>query len=251
MSTVEIPDAKGAQLGPPADARQGRSGGTAGAPPVDLAYERTRERIVNGELMPNERLVEVDLAASLGVGRAAVRNLLIRLEQEGLVVREPNRGARVRKVSEAEAVEITQARAVLEALIAREAAVRATAEEIASMRQTLAQMRQLLESGDLLSYSDGNARLHAQIMAASRHQTAIQLIKGLRAQVVRFQYRTVLVPQRATKSIAEHTAIVEAIDARDPDAAEAAMRRHLSHVAETLGKTESARGQHVPTDARP
>lgn len=208
------------------------------------AYKRLRERIVQGELMPNERLVEVDLAASLGVGRAAVRTFLARLEQEGLVVREPNRGARVRMVTEAEALEITQVRAALEALTAREAALHATDDDIASMRATLAHMTDLMQAGDLLAYSDGNARLHAKIIETSRHRTAAPLIAGLKAQMVRFQYRTVLVPGRTADSLAEHTAIVDAIAAHDAEAAEAAMRHHLSHVASTLRETALARLQH-------
>jgi DNA-binding GntR family transcriptional regulator len=194
--------------------------------------------------MPNERLVEVDLTVSLGVGRATVRTFLARLEQEGLVVREPNRGARVRMVSEVEALEITQARAALEVLTVREAAIHATYDEIADMRETLAYMADRIQAGDLLAYSDGNARLHAKIIAISRHQTAARLIAGLKAQIVRFQYRTVLVPGRSALSLAEHTAIVDAIARHDSDAAEAAMRRHLSHVASTLRETASARAQH-------
>jgi len=208
------------------------------------AYAWLRDQIVQGELMPNERLVELALAASLGLGRAAVRTFLARLEQEGLVVREPNRGARVRMVSEAEALEITQARAALEALTVREAAVHATYDEIAILRETLAFMADRIQAGDLLAYSEGNARLHAKIIAISGHRTAARLIQGLKAQVVRFQYRTVLVPGRSMQSLAEHTAIVDAIATHDSEAAEAAMRRHLSHVASTLRETASARAQH-------
>lgn len=211
---------------------------------VDSAYTSLRDQIVQGKLMPNERLVEVDLTASLGVGRAAVRTFLARLEQEGLVVREPNRGARVRMVTEAEALEITQARAALEVLAAHEATVHATDDDIAAMRETLAHMADRMHAGDLIAYSEGNASLHAKIIATSRHHTAARLIAGLKAQMVRFQYRTVLVPGRSIQSLAEHTAIIDAIATRDPAAAGAAMRLHLSHVADTLRETASARAQH-------
>ena len=203
------------------------------------AFDRLRSQIVTGELMPNERLVETDLAAQLGVGRAAVRTFLTRLEQEGLVVREPNRGARVRMITDAEAVEITQTRMVLEALAAREAAGHATRDEVAEMRAILAEMGERLTAGELLLYSDGNARLHSLILRASRHATAARLVSGLKAQTVRFQYRTVLVPGRPQHSYAEHTAIVDAIDTGDGDAAEAAMRLHLSHVTTTLRETRA------------
>ena len=208
-------------------------------------YERLHADIVQGRVMPNERLIESDLIDSLGVSRAAVRIILAQLENEGLVVREPNRGARVRMVSEAEAIEITQTRAALESLVAQGAALRATDEDIAVMRGLLAEMRGYLESGDLLTYSETNSRLHARVTAISQNQTAARLIAELQAQLVRFQYRTVLVVGRAKNSIAEHTEIVEAIAAHDPERAGTAMRVHLSHVADTLKDTTGARSQHT------
>ena len=207
------------------------------APPADAVYEELRSLIHRGELHANERLVEADLAARLGVGRAVVRTALVRLGQDGIVVLTPNRGARVKLVSETEAAEILQARAVLEGLTARQAAVHATARDVAGLRRTLERMGRKLHENDLLGYSEGNAALHAGIIAASRHETAARLITGLRGQMVRFQFRTVLVPGRPAQSYAEHTAIVEAIAAHDPDAADAAMRHHLRGVEQTLSKT--------------
>lgn len=203
----------------------------------DAVYRMMRDDIVAGRRMPNERLIEADLAAAMNVGRAAIRSCLVRLEQDGLVVREPNRGARVRLVTEAEATEILQTRAVLEGLVAREAAIRATPEAVAEMRGILIDMQTCIEADDLLGYSEGNARLHAAIVKTSEHQTAARLIAGLKAQVVRFQYRTILVPGRSRGSLREHTLIVDAIAAGDPDRAESAMRAHLSHVAGTIKET--------------
>ena len=90
-------------------------------------YARLHDAIISGRLQPNERLVEAELIDLLGVGRTAVRTALVRLAQEGLVVHERNRGARVRYVDETEAVEIVLARAALEALAVRQAAEHATA----------------------------------------------------------------------------------------------------------------------------
>ena len=88
------------------------------------SYEALREAIVRGDIAPDAHLVEADVSTTFAMSRGAVRTALIRLEQDGLVVREPHRGARVRKVSDEEAVEILQARAVLEGLAARQAAER-------------------------------------------------------------------------------------------------------------------------------
>ena len=197
-------------------------------------YEDLRAAIVNGELMPGERLVEEELSARLGLGRGAVRMALVRLEHDGLVERERHRGARVRRVSEAEAIELLEARAALEGLAARHAALDADDAAVDGLREIVAGMRRLRQQGDLIGLSDANARLHAAILEASGHETVRRLSRTLSSQIVRFQFRTVLLPGRPDHSLAEHSEIVEAIAARDANAAEQAMQRHLLHVAEAL-----------------
>jgi DNA-binding GntR family transcriptional regulator len=196
--------------------------------------DELRDAIVRGRLQPNERLIETDLARELGVGRSAVRTALVRLEHEGLVEHERNRGARVRLIGKDEAVEILEARAVLEGLAARQAARKATAQDIRDLRAILAKMRALLDTGDLLGASDQNATLHGKVLEIAGHDTAGRLISALKSQLVRFQYRTILLPGRSDRSFAEHRAVVDAIAAGDGDAAEDAMRTHLSHVADAL-----------------
>jgi len=155
-------------------------------------------------------------------------------------VREPNRGARVRHVTDAEAVEILQARAALEGLVARQAAERIDDTGIARLETCLALHRELLEFGDLLGASDANAELHAALLELSAHDTAARLIKTLNAKTVRYQYRTILIPGRSAASVAEHTAIVEAVIAGRSAEAELAMRRHLFNVADAV------KGGHFP-----
>jgi DNA-binding GntR family transcriptional regulator len=208
--------------------------GSAWVQPADAVYVQLREEIIAGDLLPQQRLVEADLCSRLHTSRGTVRSVLLRLEHEGLVVREPYRGAHVRVIDEKEAVEITEARAVLEALAARQAAIMATDDEVAAVQEIHAEMRPLLDKGDLLAYSDANRRLHACIIGASHHATAQRLLSELKAQLVRYQYRTILVPGRPQQSWAEHAALVDAIVRRDPDGAAAAMAAHLSGVAATL-----------------
>jgi DNA-binding GntR family transcriptional regulator len=201
---------------------------------TNSSYDALREAIVRGDIAPEARLVESEISTNFKMSRGAVRTALIRLEEEGLVVREPHRGARVRKVSDAEAVEILQVRAVLEGL-----AVRLTAERIDDAGATrllalLERHRDLLEGGDLLGASDANADLHAALLELSGHGTARRLIRALNSQTVRYQYRTILIPGRPAASVAEHTAIVEAVVAGRADEAEAAMRSHLFNVAQAV-----------------
>ena len=197
--------------------------------PRELSPEdRLREAIVTGRFQPSERLIEVEVARELGVGRSAVRTALARLEHER------HRGARVRLVGAQEAVEILETRAVLEGLAARHAAANATAEDVQHLNAVLDEMRRRLDAGDLLGASDQNAVLHGRILEISGHTTAARLIATLKSQLVRFQYRTIMLPGRSERSFGEHRALIGAIAAGDPDAAEQAMRVHLSHVAEAL-----------------
>ena len=201
---------------------------------ADEGYERLYQAILRGEFQPNERLIEMDLAQLYNVGRAAIRTTLARLEQDGLVEREPNRGARVRAISEEEAVETLEARAVLEGLAARYAARNVSDADIADLRAIIGEMEARLAEGDLLGISEGNTRLHSRLLQIANNKTVARLIERLHAQHIRSQFRLILVPGRPPRSVAEHRAIVEAVASRDPDAAEAAMRSHLANTVETL-----------------
>src|SRR6185503_20622092 len=102
---------------------------------------RLREAITRGRLMPNERLIEADLAGQFRVNRAHIRTALAMLDQEGLVVREKNRGARVRSISDAEALEIAATRLVIETMVARQAAERIDAAARKALRAVETDMR--------------------------------------------------------------------------------------------------------------
>ena len=207
------------------------------------AYHELREAIVTGRFQPSERLVESTVAKLIGAGRTAVRDALVRLDQEGLVVLEPHRGARVRLIDGQEALEIEEVRAALEGLLARRAAERVTPSDLAELDSMTAEMRHRVEHGDALGYSELNARFHQRIWAAAGHPTATRLVGGLKSQSIRFQFQTALRPGRAERSLHEHEAIVAALRRGDGDGAEAAMRAHLAEVADTLRWAINAHAQ--------
>lgn len=198
------------------------------------AYEAIHREIVASQLSPGERLVEEDLADRLGLSRGAVRSALIRLSHEGLVVRERNRGAHVRRITIEDAIEIVEARSVLESLAAGYAALRRTDAEADELLALVADMRRLQAEDELLEVSARNAVLHRRILDISRHRVAIDVCGRLHSQVVRFQFRTVLAPGRSPRSVAEHAAIADSIERRDREAAETAMRTHLCQVTAVL-----------------
>lgn len=216
--------------------RAGRSTQPELSPPERShdVYRRLREGITSGQFQPNERLVEANLIKLLGGGRTAIRAALARLDQEGLVTRELNRGARVRLVSHGEALDIEETRSALERLLARQAAAKARASEVRQLKQILAEMRRRLAAGDSVGYSELNPGFHQLIWSCADNPTASRLVLNLKSQSLRFQYHTMLQPGRPQRSLSEHEAIFNAIAAHDADAAEAAMREHLQEVVETL-----------------
>lgn len=210
--------------------------GAAGTP----AAAALRQAILAGDMAPGQRLVEVELAETLGVTRASVRAALVELTAEGLVERIPNRGARIRVVSLDEAVAITECRMVLEGLCAAKAAERASQAQVDALTGTAERMRRAVRDGEPLKYSALNRELHRSVAEASGQTVAADLLERLRAQIVRHQFRLSLRSGRPQRSLGEHLAIVAAIADRDPDAAEAAARTHLRSVIDALRVSDSA-----------
>ena len=199
-----------------------------------------RDAIVRGEFVPNQRLVEADLSAQFAASRASVRSALIELTNEGLVERVQNRGARVRAVSLAEAVEISEVRMMLESLCAAKAAERITDAEIAELRELGESMRAAVASGDVVGYSGFNQRLHRRVREIGGQQTAAQVLERLRGQSVRHQFRLAMRPGRPQVSLPEHLAIIDAICAHHPVEAAEAARVHLQSVIEALREADAA-----------
>jgi DNA-binding GntR family transcriptional regulator len=196
----------------------------------EAPYQHLRRAIVSGEFMPNERLIEAELADSLGFPRAAVRMALIRLAQEHLVERLPNRGARVRRISENEAIELLETRMALECLTAEHAAREATEEDVRALRSIVMEMETAIVQ-DLSLYGELNTRLHTQIIRISNHRVAERMLEDLRSRPTVFHFRpSVPMPRDPWERLRQHKVIVEAIAAHDAPGAVSAMRVHLSDI---------------------
>jgi DNA-binding GntR family transcriptional regulator len=196
--------------------------------------EALRAAILAGEYAPRQRLVEIDLCERFGTSRFILRSALQELAAQGLVEFQRNRGARVRDVSLAEAIEITEVRILLEGLLAARAAERVGKSDAALLRNLVKDMRTAVKKSELLVYSELNARLHSAIRDIAAHETASRLLRQLRDQTVRHQFTLSLVPGRPAVSLPQHEAIVAAITAREPERAEQAMHQHLQSVIEAF-----------------
>jgi DNA-binding GntR family transcriptional regulator len=191
------------------------------------------QRIVSGEYPPGSRLVETRIAQELGISQAPVREALRDLEQLGCIVHEPFRGCSVRAFSADELLEAFPVRAALEALAARLAAERITEPELLRLAELMETMREAARRGDAHGQSQANASFHATIVRAARNAT----LERQWALLEPFSrtYLTVSQPGLDLLALSErHIPILDALRARDPDAAAEAMHRHLMDAAELL-----------------
>jgi DNA-binding GntR family transcriptional regulator len=214
------------------DMTDGAPGGPAGT--GRTVAEAVRAAILRGEFAPRQRLIEAELCERFGTTRFVARAALQELSAQGLVEVQRNRGARVREISLREAIEITEVRKLLEGLEAARAAARITTAEAVMLRGIVTDMRAAVARAELLTYSELNASLHAAIRDISAHETSARLLRQLRDQTAAHQFSLSLMPGRPAVSLPEHEAIVAAVTARDPDAAERAMHEHLQSVIEAL-----------------
>ncbi|WP_433566727.1 GntR family transcriptional regulator [Nocardia sp. CA-151230] len=200
--------------------------------------EGLRQAIRQGEVAPGQRLVEADLVEQFGVTRGSVRAALDDLIGEGLIERIHNRGARVRTVTKQQAIEVLECRRALEGLIAAKAAAHADETDIARLRDYADQLSAAVRDNEPLKYSTLNHELHTVLAEIAEQRTAAELIGKLNIQVVRYQFQLSLRPGRPQISLGEHLAIVEAVIAHDPVAAEQAMRDHLDSVIAALNEAD-------------
>jgi DNA-binding GntR family transcriptional regulator len=191
------------------------------------AFGVLRQAILSGDFGPGQRLVEEELAGTLGVTRQSLRAALLDLTADGLVERIPNRGARVRVVSTEEAVAITECRMALEALCAAKAAERVTDDEAAQLRELAENLKRSVAEGNPLQYSELNRELHRRFCVISGQAVAVGLL-------VRHQFQLALRPGRPEVSLPEHVAIARAVADRRPADADRAVRVHLASVIGAL-----------------
>jgi DNA-binding GntR family transcriptional regulator len=197
---------------------------------------------MEGVYTPRQRLIETDMAPILGVSRATLRAALLRLQHEGFVEIQPNRGAQVRAFSVEEAMRILQVREVLEGLAAGLAAEKATAAQLAELHDIVVEMENTLAADDLLGHLPLVSRFHQRVIALAENEFIDQFLSMLRAPLIRHQFRVILVPGRKDKSLAEHREILSSLTGRDATGAERTMRRHIAALRNSLQQAN-----HPPT----
>lgn len=189
-------------------------------------HEQLRQSIISGQLPTGSLLNERQAAAELGVSTTPLKEALRRLELEGLVRTEPRRGIRI-TFDAAQAEEMALARAALESMIARLAAVRITDEALAALRAVGESMRQATQAGVVRRLIALNETFHDTIHAASGCRYLQRLLAGQLVYDKATRRFLLNDSEERERALQEHLSILAALEARDEDAAERAMRDHI------------------------
>jgi DNA-binding GntR family transcriptional regulator len=195
-----------------------------------------RSAILEGRLRPGDRLLEADAAAQMGVSRAPVREAVRQLEQEGLVEFLPHRGSTVVGVPDEEIDAIYEMRALIEARAIRRACERITDDDLAFMEDCLGRIARANEMDDYDAVFDADLQFHAAIQRASGYRLLRRMWESMDGMVRVRSYQAFQGSSPAHEyfrqtAVSSHAPILEALRARDPDAAEQAVREHILEVS--------------------
>ncbi|RNL82218.1 GntR family transcriptional regulator [Halostreptopolyspora alba] len=199
---------------------------------TEAVTDALREAILDGALPPSTWLREDEIASRLEVSRTPVREALRRLSDEGLAYKTAHHGTVVSPMSMEDILALYVIRENLEGLAARLAAVRTDKSLVPALREVQAKMEALADSGDHAALSQHNITFHRLIREAAGNLYLERFLGQAEQAVRRLAPTTFASPGRAVDACAEHAAIINAIEASDPEAAEEAGKRHMRNARE-------------------
>ena len=213
--------------------------------------ERLREDILSGEHAPGDTLSEVALAESFGVSRGPVREALRDLARQGLITIAARRGAIVTELTREEFIDAYQVREALETLAIRLAVQRLTDADLRRLRELHEEMVEHARAGAVHAFFDTNARFHELFVASSGNDKLREFYELLLGQMGRYLAHSLALRGSVDKSIAEHSAILEAVEARDAERAANLLADHIEVPQRIEAATDDAASDGKRDTARP
>jgi DNA-binding GntR family transcriptional regulator len=199
----------------------------------EQTYDIIKNMIILREIEPGKKINEEHIAREIQVSRTPIREALCRLENEGIVRIVPRRGAFVSDLTETNVKEILMIREVLEGLVVRLAVENMDEKKLEKLRKALEKVSAIPEKDrELTHYTRSEVDFHALLLDASNSQMLKNMMEIINAHLQIIRLRTVVIPERAQKTVKEHQQILQAIEDGDADAAEELMRKHVCSVRE-------------------
>jgi len=181
----------------------------------DVVFNTLRQAILKGELKPGERLMEIALAERLGVSRTPIREAMRKLEQEGLVVMIPRRGAQVANITENVAIE--------------KACARMTEEEMGRLWLAAKEFEHTIAEGNLVKLAEADVAFHEIIYQASDNKRLIQVLNNMREQIYRYRVEYLKEGETRDVLVKEHEELTKAIRERDVERARELSFQHIEN----------------------
>ena len=195
----------------------------------DQVVQRLRTMLVEGRIAPGAKLNERELSEQLRVSRTPLREAIKLLAAEGLVDLLPNRGAVAVKLTEADVLHTFELLAMLEGLSGELAAQRITEPELAELRAVHYEMLACFSRRDLSGYYRLNARIHALINEAAKNPVLASTYRAVNARVQSLRFRTNQNEAKWKRAVADHEAMLAALEAHDPAALRNVLVAHLQN----------------------
>jgi DNA-binding GntR family transcriptional regulator len=203
-----------------------------------------RAAIISGELTPGEVYSAPSLAATFGVSATPVREAMLDLAKENLVVVVPNKGFRVTVVDEEQLDQITAIRRLLEPPVVAEVTDLIPAEDFAGLRSLAQEIVDGARNGDLAQYTEADRDFHLRLLSYSGNQRLVDLVAELRGQTRLVGLASLLDRGQLVSSAREHLELLDLMERRDAAAVAAFMNRHINHIQDLWsGKAASGGGQ--------
>lgn len=197
----------------------------------DVVFNTLREAILRGELQPGERLMELQLASQLGVSRTPIREAIRMLEQEGLAVTMPRKGAEVAKMTLKGMEDVLEIRAALDELASQLACQRITAEQLTRLQERKREFEESLKTKDIKLIAEADVNFHDVIYEATGNPKLIYLISNLREQIYRYRMEYIKKEENHPILIQEHEAIYQSLCERNEHEAMLSIREHVANQA--------------------
>ncbi len=211
-------------------------GGTANRTRAEHVRRALEEEIFAGRLRPGTRLDEEALAQRFGLSRTPIREAILQLAHSGLVDKKPRQGALVAPFDLHRMVQMFEVMSEIEGLCCRYAARRMGDEEIAALERHLDGCRAQCDDNDLDGYFAANRVFHGAIYAGCHNEVLAEMALNLALRLAPYRRYQLNHPQRIDESLAEHSGIVAALKARDPDLAYQRMRKHVTIQADIFAE---------------
>lgn len=200
----------------------------------DVVFNTLREAILKGELKPGERLMELQLAAKLGVSRTPIREAIRMLEQEGLAVTIPRKGAEVAKMTEKDMEDVLQIREALDELAAKIACEQISEEQLEELVATMHEFEESTKTDNVKKIAEADVKFHDIIYQSTGNPKLVNMVNNLREQMYRYRVEYLKREEAHPQLIAEHAAIIEYISKGEKKAATDVMCKHIDNQVTTV-----------------